>query len=67
MKSKKKTEQPGIEEPALKRNKKKGKESRVAGESWEEVSFSSELDSTVGEIRVEVESVRRSTLYLAEP
>uniref|UniRef100_A0A8I3Q029 Lysine rich nucleolar protein 1 n=1 Tax=Canis lupus familiaris TaxID=9615 RepID=A0A8I3Q029_CANLF len=36
MKSKKKTEQPGIEEPALKRNKKKRKESRVAGESWEE-------------------------------
>ncbi|CAK7305055.1 Lysine-rich nucleolar protein 1 [Vulpes lagopus] len=36
MKSKKKTEQPGIDEPALKRNKKKGKESRVAGESWEE-------------------------------
>ena len=36
MKSKKKTEQPGIEEPALKRNKKKGKESRGVGESWEE-------------------------------
>ncbi|XP_058425920.1 lysine-rich nucleolar protein 1 isoform X2 [Diceros bicornis minor] len=37
MKSKKKAEQPGIEEPALKRKKKKKKkESRVAGEPWEE-------------------------------
>uniref|UniRef100_A0A452Q8I3 Lysine rich nucleolar protein 1 n=1 Tax=Ursus americanus TaxID=9643 RepID=A0A452Q8I3_URSAM len=37
MKSKKKVEPPGIEEPALKRNKKKkGKESRVGEEPWEE-------------------------------
>ncbi|CAD7675482.1 unnamed protein product [Nyctereutes procyonoides] len=36
MKSEKKTEQPGIEEPSLKRNKKKGKESKVVEESWEE-------------------------------
>ncbi|XP_049494316.1 lysine-rich nucleolar protein 1 isoform X3 [Panthera uncia] len=36
MKAKKKAEQPGIEEPALRRNKKKEKESRVAGEPCKE-------------------------------
>ncbi|XP_054431454.1 lysine-rich nucleolar protein 1 [Pteronotus mesoamericanus] len=37
MKSNKKAEQPGIEEPALKRKKtKKRKESEVAGETWKE-------------------------------
>ncbi|XP_057604070.1 lysine-rich nucleolar protein 1 [Hippopotamus amphibius kiboko] len=36
MKSKKKVQQADIEEPALKRKKKKRQESRVAGEPWEE-------------------------------
>ncbi|XP_074238083.1 lysine-rich nucleolar protein 1 isoform X2 [Saimiri boliviensis] len=36
MKSKKKVEQPVIEEPALKRKKKKSKESGVAGDPWKE-------------------------------
>ncbi|XP_027466084.1 lysine-rich nucleolar protein 1 isoform X2 [Zalophus californianus] len=52
MKSKKKVEQPGIEELALKRNKKKKeKESRVAEEPWEEVrrkALQEEIDRESG-------------------
>ncbi|XP_077629466.1 lysine-rich nucleolar protein 1 isoform X2 [Crocuta crocuta] len=53
MKAKKKAEQPGIEEPALRRNKKKKeKESRVvAGEPWEEVrrkALQEEIDRESG-------------------
>ncbi|XP_049494315.1 lysine-rich nucleolar protein 1 isoform X2 [Panthera uncia] len=51
MKAKKKAEQPGIEEPALRRNKKKEKESRVAGEPCKEVrrkALQEEIDRESG-------------------
>nr|XP_060504632.1 lysine-rich nucleolar protein 1 isoform X3 [Panthera onca] len=52
MKAKKKAEQPGIEEPALRRNKKKKeKESRVAGEPCKEVrrkALQEEIDRESG-------------------
>ncbi|XP_059010285.1 lysine-rich nucleolar protein 1 isoform X3 [Mustela lutreola] len=52
MKSKKKVEQPGIEEPALKRSKKKKvKESKVVEEPWEEVrrkALQEEIDRESG-------------------
>lgn len=49
IKSGKKAGQPGVEEPALKRKKKRRNESEVAGNPWEEVSFPSEDNSAVGE------------------
>lgn len=49
IKSGKKAGQPGVEEPAPKRKKRRRNESEVAGNPWEEVSFPSEDDSAVGE------------------